>query len=80
MEKKIVDIEETFITLGQLLKLESIIASGGMAKWYLSEHTVILNGELENRRGKKLFNGDIIQLVDEAIEIQINHQVTDNEN
>lgn len=80
MEKKIITIEEEFITLGQLLKYESIISSGGMAKWYLSEFPVTLNGEPENRRGKKLYNGDVISLLNENLEVTISSPVQKNEN
>lgn len=47
-----------YITLGQFLKEESFISSGGQAKFYLQDNPVTLNGELENRRGKKLYIGD----------------------
>ena len=47
-----------YITLGQFLKEESFISSGGQAKFYLQDNPVTLNGELENRRGKKLYVGD----------------------
>lgn len=57
-------IETEFITLGQFLKEVGVIDTGGMAKWYLSEFTVIVNAESENRRGKKLRSGDIIDLED----------------
>lgn len=57
-------IETEYITLGQLLKEVGAIDTGGMAKWYLSEHTVIVNAENENRRGKKLRVGDVIDLED----------------
>ncbi|PSL39992.1 S4 domain protein YaaA [Planomicrobium soli] len=51
---KEIGIETEFITLGQLLKMTDTISSGGMAKWFLSEHEVFVNGELEDRRGRKL--------------------------
>jgi len=54
--------EKDFITLGQLLKAENIIASGGHAKWFLSENIVHVNDELENRRGRKLYNGDQVSI------------------
>ena len=44
-----------YITLGQFLKEESFISSGGQAKFYLQDNLVTLNGELEQRRGKKIF-------------------------
>lgn len=55
-------INTEFITLGQLLKMTNAISSGGMSKWYLDEHIVYVNGEEEQRRGKKLRHGDIIKL------------------
>lgn len=55
-------IKGDYITLSQFLKEESIIASGGQAKWYLQEHPVVLNGEAENRRGKKLHVGDELEV------------------
>lgn len=49
---EIVRINDGIITIGQFLKLQSIIDSGGEAKWFLAENEVYLNDELENRRGK----------------------------
>lgn len=54
---KIVNIKTEYITLGQFLKYVNIIESGAMAKMYLSEAEVYVNGELENRRGRKLYLG-----------------------
>lgn len=57
-------ISTEYITLGQFLKEAGIIDTGGMAKWYLAEHAVWVNGEEENRRGKKLSPGDAVTLAD----------------
>lgn len=57
-------IKGEYITLSQFLKEESIISSGGQAKWYLKEHPVILNGQKEDRRGKKLHVGDELVIDD----------------
>ena len=51
-------ITDEYITLGQFLKEESFISSGGQAKFYLQDKPVTLNGELEQRRGKKIFAND----------------------
>ncbi|WP_342601438.1 S4 domain-containing protein YaaA [Psychrobacillus sp. FSL H8-0483] len=51
-----------YITLGQLLKMTDAIDSGGMAKWFLSEHTVYVNGEVDQRRGRKLRNKDVVNI------------------
>ncbi|QQZ09455.1 S4 domain-containing protein YaaA [Heyndrickxia vini] len=61
MEKN-VSIETEIITLGQFLKLAEVIQSGGMAKWFLSEHDVFVNGEQDQRRGRKLSVGDRIEI------------------
>lgn len=53
-----VSISTEYITLGQFLKLAGIIDTGGAVKWFLSEHEVFINGEPENRRGKKLIDND----------------------
>ena len=56
MVKKII-IKTEYITLGQFLKFTSIISNGSHAKFFLSENEVYVNGELENRRGRKLYPG-----------------------
>ena len=53
--------DEEFITLNVLLKITGIISTGGMAKIYLAENDVYVNGEKEDRRGRKLYRGDIIK-------------------
>lgn len=60
--RKNVRIQTDYITLGQLLKQTDVIQSGGMAKWFLQEHTVIVNDEEEVRRGRKLYVGDQISI------------------
>lgn len=59
-------IETEFVTLGQFLKMTDIISSGGQAKWYLEDNDVLVNDELETRRGRKLRKGDIINIPDEG--------------
>lgn len=59
---KIIRISGEYITLGQFLKLADIIDTGGMAKWFLQEHAVFVNGEEDRRRGRKLRNGDKVEI------------------
>ena len=54
--------DEEYITLGVLLKIAGIIDTGGQAKYFLSENVVLVNDEKENRRGRKLYHGDKIQV------------------
>ncbi len=51
-------IEGEFITLGQFLKSADYVYSGGMVRHFLEENEIYLNGEKENRRGKKIFVND----------------------
>lgn len=64
MADKVIELreDEPYITLGVLLKIGKIISTGGEAKIYLSENYVLVNGEKENRRGRKLYHDDKIQI------------------
>lgn len=64
--KKTFYLREEHITLGQLLKELTIISSGGAAKWYLQENAVLVDGEVEQRRGRKLFAGMMVEVPDEG--------------
>ena len=55
-----IEIKTPYITLGQMLKLTNEFESGGFIKHYLEETGVLLNGEREHRRGKKLYDNDVI--------------------
>ena len=72
MIKKTTEISITteYITLGQFLKLADIIYSGGEAKSFLQNNTVIIDGEIDNRRGRKLRGGEIIEINGERFEIK----------
>ena len=59
---EIIKINTDYITLQQLLKMTDIISSGGEAKYFLQENKVFVNGELENRRGKKLYKDYLIKV------------------
>jgi len=59
---EIVEIDREFITLGQLLKFENIVESGGMVKIFLADYEILINGEQDQRRGRKLYPGDIVQI------------------
>ncbi|MED0702872.1 S4 domain-containing protein YaaA [Aeribacillus composti] len=60
--KRMIQIKGEYITLGQFLKLANVIQTGGMAKWFLQEHEVLVNSEREQRRGRKLRDGDIVEV------------------
>ena len=49
-----------FIELNKLLKIKSLVESGGFANRVITEGQVLLNGEIETRKRKKLYSGDIV--------------------
>lgn len=67
---KVFKISGDYITLSQFLKEESIISSGGQVKWYLKDNPVVLNGEKEDRRGKKLYPGDELEIAEQKYEFR----------
>lgn len=62
--------EEEYITLPQLLKYLSLLNSGGEIKYYIENELIKYNGEIEFRKRKKCFAGDII-IFNNEIEIII---------
>ncbi|MDA3129309.1 S4 domain-containing protein YaaA [Aliibacillus thermotolerans] len=66
---KSLSIQTEYITLGQMLKEVGLIDTGGMAKHFLAERMVKVNGEREDRRGRKLYDGDEIEIEDTDVYI-----------
>jgi ribosome-associated protein len=50
------------MTLGQALKAADLVGSGGEAKLLIQEGVVMVNGEAETRRGRRLESGDTVEL------------------
>lgn len=69
-QMEVIKINTEYITLQQFLKITDFISSGGTAKYYLMDHAVYVNGELEQRRGRKLYSGYKIQINKREFEIQ----------
>lgn len=65
-----ITIKTEFITLGQFLKLADLIQSGGEAKMFLSQNNVVIDGEPDNRRGRKLRGGEIVEILGQKYEIK----------
>ena len=64
-----VQINDNFINLAQFLKIIDVINSGGEAKFFLKSHIVLVNNEKEDKRGRKLYKGDVIKIDDNQYEI-----------
>ncbi|SEO40357.1 S4 domain protein YaaA [Amphibacillus marinus] len=57
-----IEISTIYIQLGQLLKLANVVESGGLVKHFLATYPVNINGEQDQRRGRKLYSNDIIEI------------------
>lgn len=66
---KSIFITTEYITLGNFLKFAGICQTGGHAKIFLMEEYILVNNEEENRRGKKLYNGDIVEVNNEKYKV-----------
>lgn len=55
-------ITAEYITLQQFMKLSGIVSTGGEAKLKIKEMDIVVNGEKENRRGRKLYPGDKVKI------------------
>ena len=66
MESK---IRDEFIKLGQALKLAGVVEDGVEAKYAIQDGLVQVNGEVDQRRGRKVYEGDVITFEDQEIKV-----------
>lgn len=64
-----VEIRDDSIRLGQLLQLAGIVDSGSDAKMLLLGEEVLVNGEIEVRRGRQLRIGDVVMALGETVTV-----------
>ena len=66
-----IQIRETdeFIKLGQALKLAGVVEDGVEAKYAIQDGLVQVNGEVDQRRGRKVYEGDVITFEDQEIKV-----------
>lgn len=57
-----VPIRDESIRLGQFLKLANLVETGAEAKPVVADGLVLVNGEVETRRGRQLVKGDVVTL------------------
>lgn len=61
--------EDEFIKLGQALKKARLVGSGVDAKMVIQDGEVTVNGETEERRGRKLYPGDVVSYDGETFQV-----------
>ncbi|WP_052151444.1 RNA-binding S4 domain-containing protein [Paraglaciecola arctica] len=66
---KNIEINAEPIALYQILKFEALVSSGGEAKAAIDDGRVLVNGEVETRRRKKIMSGDIVEFEGERFNV-----------
>ena len=64
-----IKIRDEFIKLGQALKLAGVVEDGVEAKYAIQDGLVRVNGEVEERRGRKVYEGDVISFNGDEIKV-----------
>ena len=72
-----VEFNSDFIKLGQAIKLANLVDNGGMAKAVITDGLVSVDGEVDTRRGRKLFGGEIIEFEGHKVKV-VNNVHRDN--
>ena len=67
---EVIKLREEFIKLGQALKAVGFVESGVEAKDVIQNGLVLVNGEIDTRRGRKLYPGDVVVFDGEEIKIE----------
>lgn len=63
-------LKEEYIKLGQALKAAGLVENGAFAKEVIQDGQVRVNGEVDLRRGRKLYAGDVVTYNGEEIKIE----------
>ena len=69
---QVVKIKDEHIKLGQLIKLVGLVDNGVEAKYAIQNSLVLVNGQIDTRRGRKIVPGDIVKFKDEEIKVEAN--------
>jgi ribosome-associated protein len=64
-----VPIRDETIRLGQLLKLAGVVDDGAMAREVIERGLVLVNGEVDTRRGRQVRPGDVVTLEAETLHV-----------
>ena len=62
-------LRDEFIKLGQAMKAAGIVSSGLDAKMLIQDGQVTVNGEVETRRGRKLYDGDVFEFEGDEVRV-----------
>ncbi len=68
---RVVEITREPVELYKILKFEGIVTSGGEAKAVIENGQVLVNGEEETRKRKKIVSGDTIEFMGEQFQVSL---------
>jgi ribosome-associated protein len=68
---RIVEISREPVELYKILKFEGLASSGAEAKLLIDDGQVVVNGEVETRRRKKILSGDTIEFRGDALQVKL---------
>ena len=66
----VIHIRDEFIKLGQAMKLADLVSDGVEAKYVISYGLVKVNGEVDTRRGRKVYVGDTISYNGQDVQVE----------
>lgn len=67
---EIIKVKEEFIKLGQALKAADLVQDGVEAKLVIQDGLVKVNNEVDTRRGRKLYPGDVVAYEGKEVKIE----------
>lgn len=65
-----ITIKDDFIKLGQAMKLAGLVDEGVDAKYQIQDGNVSVNGEVDTRRGRKLYAGDVFSFQGTEVKVE----------
>lgn len=75
----VIELNHQPVELCKLLKIANLVSGGGEAKVVISEGYVLLNGEVEYQKRKKVYHEDVIEFNGEVVQLLINEELTEAE-
>ncbi len=74
---EIITIKKEPIELFKIIKLAGWVSGGGEAKFIISDSLVHLNGEIETRKAKKVYNGDVVTFQEMSVTVKVEAETPD---
>jgi len=75
----VIELNHQPVELCKLLKIANLVSGGGEAKVVISEGYVLLNGEIEYQKRKKIYHQDVVEFNGEVVQLLINEELVKTE-